>query len=117
MAKNKNTFTLGALTIKSNGPKKPLVISVGGKSVDVPYKDLWGVVYFLGSRKHKDELIPVQKKEMMTFSRKYTIEAKHDIKAGEHIVFWGEIDVPRTVVESIALKEGAKVIELAPTMP
>lgn len=110
MARNKNTWTIGGLTIESKGPKKPLTLTIDGKKTEVEYKELWGVVYLLGDKKHKVEMIPVQKKEMMVFSRKYEIEAKHDIKQGERVVFWGEINIPETIVQSIAEENGAKVI-------
>lgn len=110
MKKDKNAFTIGGLTIESRGGKKPLRMTIDGRSTDVEYKELWGVVYVLGDRKHKTEMIPVQKKEMMQFVRKYTIEAKNDIKQGELITFWAEINVPETVVAAIAEENGAKVV-------
>lgn len=110
MAKNQNTFTLGTLMIESHGKGKPVTLTIGKEKADVEYKELWGVVYLLGSQKHKSEMIPVQKKEMMQFVRKYRIQAKKDIKEGEEIVFWAEINVSETVVNSIAKENGAKVI-------
>lgn len=113
MAKKLKTMQLGDMTIEplKNGK---LRMTVGKKSFEVAYKDLWGVTFMLGDREHQDQMMPVQKKEMMVFSRKHVIEAQKDIKAGESVVVWCEVSVPQTVVAAIAEENGAKVIIQAP---
>ena len=90
--------------------KDEVKITLGGKSTTIPYKELWGAVFVLGNDEYRDNMLPVQKKEMMIFSRKHIIEAKKDIKKGEKVSVWCEVNIPQIVVESIALKNGAKVI-------
>lgn len=99
----------GALSFEplSNGKIR---VKVGAKSTDVDYKDLWSIIFFMGNDEQKDTLMPVRKTPMMIFSRKYVIEAKNDIKKGDKIVFWGEVNVEQTVVDAIAKREGVKEV-------
>lgn len=91
-------------------------ISLGGKTTEVDYKELWGVVFVLGEGQYRDDMLPTQKKEMMVFSRKHVIRAAKDIKKGEMLNVWCEVNVPKTVVEAIAEENGAKVIyQVIPT--
>lgn len=107
---NQKTMVTGALSFEplANGKIR---VKVGAKSTDVDYKDLWSIVFFMGNDEQKDTLMPVRKTPMMVFSRKYVIEAKKDIKKGERIVFWGEVNVEQTVVDAIAKREGVKEIQ------
>lgn len=94
-------------------------MSMGGLKTLVDYKELWGVVFMLGEGKYRDDMLPVRKTEMMVFSRKHVVLAERDIKQGETLNVWCEVNVPKTVVEAIAEENGAKVIyqerEVIPT--
>lgn len=102
-------MTTGEVTIEPL-PNKKLKISIGKKSAEVVYGELWGIIFMLGTNEFRDELMPVQKKEMMVFSRKHQIKATKDIKEGETLNVWCEINIPQIIVESIAKQNGAKVI-------
>lgn len=100
---------IGELTIEPAKDGK-LTMSIGKTKAEVEYKELWGAVWYLGNHEFRDEILPIQKKEMMVFARVHTMEATKDIKKGERIQVHCEINIPQTVVEAIAEKEGAKVI-------
>ena len=89
-------------------------ITIGTQKTEIDYKELWGVVFVLGEGQYRDDMLPVQKKEMMVFSRKHVIEAQKDIKKGEKLNVWCEVNIPKIVVESIAEENGAKVIYQMP---
>lgn len=112
----KNTLQVGDMTIEPEARSRYLTITLGGKSTRIHYKELWGAMFVLGDGKYREAMIPDRKDERMVFSRKLTVRAAKDIKQGETIVVWTEIDVAKTIVESIAEKEGAKVIEAAPAL-
>lgn len=107
---NKRTMVVGALSVEPLANGK-LRMSVGSKQTDIDYKDLWSIMFYLGDDEQKDALMPVKKTPMMVFSRKYVIEAKNDIKKGDKIVFWGEVNVEETVVAAIAKQNGVESIE------
>lgn len=110
MATKKDTMQVGDLTITPSDGKN-VTLSIDGKKTTMPFKELWSAVFVLSGREYKAQMIPASKEERMVFSRKLRIRASKDIKAGEEIVTWVEFDVSRSVVESIAEKEGAKVLE------
>lgn len=114
MASKTKTMQVGDLTIT---PLKNMQVrlTMGGKSCEVLYKDLWGATFMLGDKKYQEAMIPVQKKEMMVFSRKHQVRATHDIKKGDILNFWCEVNIPQMIVESIAKENGAKVILQVPT--
>lgn len=105
----------GQLTIVPEGRSRFVTITIGNKenkkSIRVHYKELWSAVWVLGDKEFKDQLIPVQKTQCMLFSRQHKVRATRDIKQGDEINFWCEVSVEKTVVEAIAEKNGAKVIE------
>ena len=111
MAKNPKTMQVGELTITPEARSRFITLELGGKKTRVHYKELWGAMFVLGDGKYREAMLPVQKEERMVFSRKLEVEAKKDIKAGERIVIWTEMDVAKSVVAAIAEKEGAKVID------
>jgi len=111
MAKNPKTMQVGELTITPEPRSRFITIELGGKKTRMHYKELWGAMFVLGDKKYREAMLPVRKEERMVFSRKLEVEAKKDIKAGERIIVWTEIDVSKAVVAAIAEKEGAKVIE------
>ena len=90
--------------------KRRVKLTLGKKSTEMDYKDLWGAVFVLGEGKYRDEMLPLRQKEMMVFSRKHVIKVSKDLKAGETVNVWCEVNIPKIVVESIAEKNGAKVI-------
>lgn len=100
---------VGGMTIKPLAGKK-LRLTIGKESTEVEYKDLWAALFVNADKEQQDGMMPVRKTPMMVFSRKYVIEARKDIKAGEKIVFWGEVNVEQTVVDAIAKREGVKEI-------
>lgn len=108
-AKERSPMVVGKATFKPLEEGK-VSITIGKQSTEVEYKELWGVIFVLGEGKYRDEMIPVQKKEMMVFSRKHVIKATKDIKAGETINVWCEVNIPKTIVEAIAEENGVKVI-------
>lgn len=109
----KKTMQVGDLTIT---PLKDMRVrlEMGGKTCETDYKDLWGAVFMLGDKKYQEAMIPVQKKEMMVFSRKHQIRVTKDVKAGETVNVWCEVNVPQTIVAAIAEENGAKVILQTP---
>lgn len=111
MAKKHKPMQIGDITVEAL-PGGKLRLTLGQKSTEVEYKDLWGVAFLLGKedKERQDQLVPVQKKEMMVFSRKHVIRAEKDIKAGETLNVWCEVNIPLTIVEAIAEENGAKVI-------
>lgn len=112
--KNKNTLELvGGVTLIPEGRSRYVTIVVDGKKARVHYKELWGAVFVLGDGKYREQMIPARKEERMVFSRKHEIEVKRDVKAGEKLAVWCEVDVAKTVVAAIAEKEGAKVVDTA----
>ncbi len=110
MAKNAKTMQVGELTITPEARSRFITLELGGKKTRMHYKELWGAMFVLGDSKYREAMMPVKKEERMVFSRKLEIEAKKDIKKGDKIVVWIEIDVSKAVVAAIAEKEGAKVI-------
>lgn len=111
---SKKTMIFGALSVEplANGKIR---IGVGSKKTDVEYKDLWGAIFLNADKEAQDAMMPVRKTPMMVFSRKYVIEARNDIKKGDKIVFWGEVNVEQTVVDAIAKQHG--VTEVHPQLP
>lgn len=93
---------------------KKIQLDIGGQKTDVEYKDLWGVVFLLGDEEHQDQMMPTQKKEMMVFSRKHQIMLQKDMKQGETVSVWCEVNVPLIVVESIVEENGAKILFKSP---
>ena len=114
---NVNVMKVGDMTITPEKNSRFVTLEIGGKKTRVHYKELWGVVFVLGDGKYRDEMLPVRKEERMMFSRKLQIKAKKDIKAGEIITVWAEFDVAKDVVESIAEKNGAKLITQSTIAP
>lgn len=112
--KNPKTLLVGEMTLTPEKRSKFLTLEIGGKKTRVHYKELWGAVFMLGNGDYRTQMIPAKKEERMIFSRKHEILAKRDIKAGEKIAVWCEVDVAKTVVESLAEKEGAKVLDASP---
>lgn len=104
---------VGDLTITPLSDKR-VELSIGTKKTEVDFKDLWGVVFLLSNKDQKDSIVPVQKTERMVFSRKHVVQLKKDMKAGETMNVWCEVSIPQTIVEAIALENGAKVIIRAP---
>lgn len=111
MAKNKNTLTVGDLTLIPEPRSRYLTLEMGGKKCRIHYKELWGAMFVLGDGKYRAEMVPHKKQERMVFSRKLQIQAKKDIKAGETITVWVEFDVAKDVAQSIVEKNGGKVLE------
>ncbi len=109
--KEDKTLKIGDITVTPLKGGK-LRLSMGDEKTEVEYKDLWGVAFLLGKddKDRLDQLVPVQKKEMMVFSRKHQILLSKDMKHGETVNVWCEVNVPLTVVEAIAEVNGAKVI-------
>ena len=115
MTNRKKSLKIGDITVT------PLVggkikLSLGDKSTTVAYKDLWGPTFLLGKddKELQDQLVPEQKKEMMVFSRKHQIMLQKDMKKGETVNVWCEVNIPQTIVAAIAEENGAKVILQAP---
>lgn len=107
--KSKKTLQLGTMSIKPlHGDK--LLLTLGGKTTETTVKDLFGVTFLLADAEQQDALIPVQKTQMMVFSRKHSIMLSKDMKKGEVVNTWCEINIPQTIVEAIAEENGAKVI-------
>lgn len=106
----KNTLKVGDLTIIPEARSRYLTLEMGGKTSRIHYKELWGAMFVLGEGKYRDEMIPHQKEERMVFSRKHEIQTNRDIKKGEKLVFWCEVNVPKTIVAAIAEENGAKLI-------
>ncbi len=90
--------------------KHRVQLSIGKATTEVDFKELWGVIFVLSEKEQQDAMMPARKEERMVFSRKHTIEAMKDIKAGDTINVWCEVSIPKTVVEAIAEENGAKVI-------
>lgn len=111
-----HVMQIGDVTLEPAKEGK-LKITVGKVSSEVSYKELWGAVWYLGDVEFRDEMLPVQKKEMMQFARVHTIEATHDIKKGERLQVHCEVNIPQTIVNAIAKKEGAKVIMPTEELP
>lgn len=109
--KNPNTLEASGVTIVPDARSKFLTVTVGGQSTRIHYKELWSMLYVLGTPKYQEEMMPVRKEERMVFSRKHEVMTNRDIKKGEKVVFWCEVDVAKTVVAAIAEKEGGKIIE------
>jgi hypothetical protein len=119
---NKRTMQVGELSLEPEARSRYLTATITQKDgtkvkTRVHYKELWGAVYMLGNGEYRAQMIPDKKEERMVFSRKHEIIAKRDIKAGEKIAVWCEVDVAKTVVEAIAEKEGAKVVEQVNSYP
>lgn len=107
----KNVLQIGDMTITPEARSRYLTIEIGGKSTRIHYKELWGAMFVLGDGAYREAMIPAKAEERMLFSRQLRVRASKDIKAGEEIVVWTEIDVSKVVVSAIAERNGAKVIE------
>ena len=114
MGKKLKPMKLGELEVTPL-PGGKLQLTLGKKTIEIDYKELWGVTFMLAKDKEsQDQLLPVQKKEMMVFSRKHQIMLSKDMKKGETVNVWCEVNIPQTVVEAIAEENGAKVILQVP---
>ncbi len=103
------TLQFGKLTIeKLEGSKFRLTINRSKAEVD--FKDLWKAIFLFSPAEQQATLMPAMADERMVFSRKHQIKATKDIKAGEMVTVWCEVNVRDTVVNAIAEENGAKVI-------
>lgn len=105
------TLQVGAMTITPEARNRYVTLEIGGKTTRVHYKELWGAVFMLGDGEYRAQMIPDKKEERLVFSRKLEIQTKRALNAGEILTVWVEFDVAKDVAESIAEKNGAKVIE------
>lgn len=108
------TLKVGDMTITPEPRNRYVTLEIGGKKTRVHYKELWGAVFMLGDGEYRAQMIPDKKEERLLFSRKLQIQTKRPLKAGEVLTVWVEFDVAKDVVESIAEKNGAKVLEQSP---
>lgn len=110
----KNIMQIGDMTFTPTADKKHVIVRIENAKTIVKYEELWGAIFVLGDKERQEAMMPVRKEERMIFSRKHVVQLSKDMKAGENVNVWCEVSIPQTIVEAIALENGAKVIVKVP---
>lgn len=113
MIEKTQTFSYGkgndTITFTIDPKKATVVIKGWGYKTQMRKSDLWQLAFLISKHKDQDELIPIEKRPMMKFTRIFKVQAKKDMKAGEVLEFHTEIDVPLMVVEQLLNDHGKTV--------
>lgn len=109
MIKQTKTFNYGEISFKIDPTRKSVLIKAGVNKYTIKKSDLWQMAFMISKDKEQDDLIPVEKRPMMRFTRLFKVKATKDLKKGEIMEFHTEIDVPLMVVDQLLQEKGVEL--------
>ncbi len=84
-------------------------------SAFIPILELYALTMAVVGEKEQDELMPVRQTRMTTFRRKHIVQLKKDMKKGEKITYYTDINIPTVVEEGLAGLVGKRAAAKAAT--
>ena len=105
MIAKKQTFKMGRAEFRFDPALPYIVVKLGKNMTHIKKTELWMMTFAISKEADQPDLIPAQKKEMMSFDRVHTIKATKAIAEGETIKFHCHTDVPIQILNSLVNKE------------
>lgn len=76
-------------------------LRLGNASTEIPYRELFSMMFAISGPDEQEQLMPVRKTEVMHFTKKHVVKLKKDMKAGALMHVTCHQSVPLTVVEGL----------------
>ena len=90
------------------GQKDVVKLTLGGKSAVVAIKDLYTLVWSIGSAEQRDNLMPIKQTLVRKIRKRHIVEVTKDIRKGEKLNVRCETNVPVEIWEGLRGMMGKK---------